>query len=47
MNDIHEQLKEEILLLTDKQLDYVIMRVEELLADEEVNEDQGEAGHNG
>jgi len=43
MNDIHEQLKEAILSLTDEQLDYVIMRVEELLADEEVNEDREEA----
>ena len=43
MNDIHEQLKEAILSLTDEQLDYVIMRVDELLADDEVNEDREEA----
>lgn len=47
MNDIHEQLKEAILSLTDEQLDYVIKRVDELLANEEVNENQKEAGRNG
>lgn len=31
----------------DEQLDYVIKRVEELLANEKMNEDQKEAGHNG
>ena len=40
MKNIREQLKEEILLLTDEQLDYVIARVEELLADEETEDDQ-------
>lgn len=40
MNDIHEQLKEAILSLTDEQLDYAIKRVDELLANEEVNENQ-------
>ena len=47
MKNIHERLKEEILLLTPEQLDYVIKRVEELLANEKMNEDQKEAGHNG
>ena len=47
MKSIQEQLKEEILLLTDEQLDYVIKRVDELLANEEMNEDQKEAGHTG
>lgn len=40
MKNIREQLKEEILLLTDEQLDYVIKRVEELLANDEANEEQ-------
>lgn len=40
MKSIQEQLKEETLLLTDEQLDYVIARVEELLAEDETNEDQ-------
>ncbi len=40
MKNIHERLKEEILLLTDEQLDYVIKRVEELLANDEANEEQ-------
>lgn len=31
----------------DEQLDYVIKRVDELLANKEMNEDQKEAGHNG
>ena len=47
MNDIHEQLKEAILSLTDEQLDYVIERVNELLADEETKEAQEEARRNG
>ncbi len=47
MKNVHEQLKEEILLLTDEQLDYVIKRVEELLAEDETNEKQKEAGRNG
>ncbi len=47
MKSIQERLKEQILLLTDEQLDYVIERVNELLANEEMNEDQKEAGHNG
>ncbi len=42
MKNIREQLKEEILSLTDKQLDYVIKCVEELLADEEANEERRE-----
>lgn len=43
MNDINEQLKEAIASLTDEQLDYVIMRVKELLAaNEDANEDQQE-----
>lgn len=40
MNDIHEQLKEAILLLTDKQLDYVLKHIDEVLANEETREDQ-------
>ena len=47
MKNIHERLKEEILLLTDEQLDYVIKRVDELLADEEAKEAQEEARRNG
>lgn len=47
MKNIRERLKEEILLLTPEQLDYVIERVDELLANEEVNENQKEAGRNG
>ena len=47
MKNIHERLKEEILLLTPEQLDYVIKRVDELLANKEMNEDQKEAGRNG
>lgn len=31
----------------DEQLDYVIKHVEELLANEKMNEAQKEAGHNG
>lgn len=44
MKSIQEQLKEEILLLTGEQLDYVIARVEELHAD---NEEQAEVRRNG
>lgn len=47
MKSIQERLKEEILLLTDEQLDYVIERVNELLADEETKEAQEEARRNG
>ena len=47
MKSIQERLKEEILLLTDEQLDYVIERVNELLADEETKEAQEEAHRNG
>ena len=35
MKTIQEQLEEEILLLTDKQLEYVLKRVEDLLSEEE------------
>lgn len=41
MKTIQEQLEEEILLLTDKQLDYVLKRVEEILSDAE---ETGEGG---
>lgn len=40
MKNIREQLKEEILLLTDKQLDYVLKHIDEVLANEETREDQ-------
>lgn len=35
MKTIQEQLEEEILLLTDKRLEYVLKRVEDLLSEEE------------
>ena len=40
MKNIRERLKEEILLLTDKRMDYVLKHLEEILANEEAEEDQ-------